>query len=142
MMVNVAAEGTDPDIEAILEGQKVQCLLPYSVHDEASRPNCPPGVRRAVSRFLYTINTGPLTAPEQADARAFFAAQIRNAKPENILRDLFHVWEAAKYGGDFFITRDTRLLSRADAIHAHKGIWVVSKEEAARLHEALVDEDH
>ena len=140
MMVNVAAEGSDANIEAMLEGQKVQCLLPYSAREEASRPNCPPAVRNAVSRFLFTLDVGPLTAPERTDARAFFAAQLRNAMPANILSDLFHVWKAAKYGGHFFVSGDRRLLSRADAIHKCKGIWVVSKEEAGALHEVVNDE--
>jgi hypothetical protein len=117
----------------------VQCLLPYSVHREASLPTVPSDVRSVTARFLHTIDVGPLSAPEREDVERFFAAHLREALPRNILADLFHVWESAKYGGRFFVTHDRRLAARADAIQAHKGIWIVTADEAAGLMRTMID---
>ena len=50
------------------------------------------------------------------------------AESKNIARDLFHVFEAQKYGGGHFITRDKRLLKRSDAIAQALQIEVLTPE--------------
>jgi hypothetical protein len=50
---------------------------------------------------------------------------------------LGHVWEAAKYGGGYFITRDQRLLARTELIAELKRIEIVNPETfLARVAEA------
>jgi hypothetical protein len=55
-------------------------------------------------------------------------AAIGNAEIRNIAADLFHVCEAAKYGG-YFVTRDRRLLSRASVIRRAIDTEVVNPSE-------------
>lgn len=138
MIVNLAASRADADVETLLESSHVQCLLPYSVLAEATRPGVPAPIRSATARFLYTI-MAPLTVPERADAAAFLATNQRQSLARNITADLTHVWEAAKYGGRFFITLDRRLTKRADAIYRHKGLWLMTPAEAAALHAAMLE---
>ncbi len=138
MIVNLAASRADADVETLLESSHVQCLLPYSILAEATRSGVPAPIRAATSRFLYTI-MAPLTVPERADIGAFLATNRRQSLVRNIAADLSHVWEAAKYGGRFFITQDRRLTKRADAIYRHKGLWLVTPSEAAALHAAMLN---
>jgi len=56
------------------------------------------------------------------------AAAKGNAKGENIAADLFHVCEAAKYGG-YFITRDKRLRARAGVVANMLQIDVVTPSQ-------------
>jgi hypothetical protein len=137
MIVNLAANGQNAEVETVLESEHVQCLLPHSVCTEASRSESPASVRAAVSRFLYTLGV-PLTQPERSEMQQFVAAHRGDASPQNIDDDLSHVWETAKYGGRFFVTSDQRLLKRADAILAYKGVMLVTPERAVEMHGVMV----
>jgi hypothetical protein len=141
MVVNFAASGHNVAVETVLESEHVQCLLPHSVCTEASRPESPAGVRAAVSRFLYSLRVS-LTQPERADMQRFVAAHRGDTSPQNIDDDLSHVWETAKYGGRFFVTTDRRLLKRADAVFAYKGVMLVTPERAAELHSVMISNNN
>jgi hypothetical protein len=132
MMVDLVASGIDSRMELLLESEHVQCLLPFSVREEA--PEC---LLQGIARFLHTVNMGPLTTPEHDDITRFRTQHQGRALPKNIHRDLSHVWESAKYGARFFVTHDKRLLKRKQAILAHKWIALVTLDEAVTLHNAM-----
>ncbi|MEO0494392.1 MAG: hypothetical protein AAF081_13370 [Actinomycetota bacterium] len=58
------------------------------------------------------------------------------------IRDAMHVWTAARYSYDAFITRDGSgkrpgVLTRADAIRDRFGLWVASPEAVVEFLERL-----
>jgi len=118
-LFNEIAEGTNPAVVEILrlykEGGGIQLLFPYSVQDELKAPNTPEVVRKAATQFVFTEKV-TLTDPERKTYEKLLADASGDAEPANIARDLFHVFESAKYGGGHFVTRDKRLLKRIDAI--------------------------
>lgn len=121
------ADGQDAavgEIVRLARSGEVTVLLPYSVQNELANPNTPAHVRRAATTFLFSIQVD-LTEEEQRRYLALVGAVKGNAEEKNIAPDLFHVCEAAKYGG-YFITRDKRLLARSGAISKVLQIDVVT----------------
>lgn len=112
-------------ILAIYDGGQITLLLPYSVQQELEVRSTPDSVRRAAANFNYSVKV-QLTKGEIELYEKLLAEARGDADPKNIDRDLFHVFEAAKYGGGHFITRDKGLLKRAEAIASQLGIEVVT----------------
>jgi len=111
------ADGQDTAVKEIVclaRSGEITVLLPYSVQNELRNPNTPAHVRQAATKFLFSMEV-PLTAEELRRYRNLVEAVKGDAEEKNIGPDLFHVCEAAKYGG-YFITRDKRLLARSEAI--------------------------
>lgn len=124
------ANGRDPDVNEIVrlvDDEGLQVVLPYSVKAELESKSTPSHVRAAASHFLFTLQTS-LTSQERQRRDRLFEAAKRNADLKNIAADLGHVFEAAKYGG-YFITKDSRLLSRRDTIVEVLQINVVNPRE-------------
>jgi len=129
-ILDEVADGEDAAVNEIvsLAGTgEITLLLPYSVQNELTNSNTPAHVRRAATHFLFSVEV-ELTDEERRRYRDLVAAVKGNAEEKNIAPDLFHVCEAAKYGG-YFITRDKRLLARSDAIAAILQIDVVTPTE-------------
>ena len=121
------ADGEDAAVNKIVDlaqSGEITLLLPYSVQNELKNPNTPAHVRRAATLFLFSVEVG-LTDGERRHYRDLVDAVKGNAEEKNIAPDLFHVCEAAKYGG-YFITRDKRLLHRSGAIASILQIDVVT----------------
>ena len=139
MMLNLAADRGDSRLEALLEGGKVQCLIPFSVREEGSRPESPPQIKVAISRFIYTCDV-ELNPIEKSDIASFQRLHRGDAEPKNIDADLTHVWEAAKYQGRYFVTADRRLLNRTNEIAAYKSIQVITLDHAISLYEVMAQQ--
>lgn len=125
---HIAAVTWEP-IRHILELQranKIQLIIPHSVHTELLRPKTPAEVRAAAQDLIFTIPVG-LTVGERKERDHLLKLAKGNAELKNIAADLLHVAEAAKYGG-YFITLDERLLKRAAVISDVIGIEVVTPE--------------
>jgi hypothetical protein len=90
-------------------------LLPYSVQAEIKHPNTPADVKRKAEQFIYS-NEVELTAPECATYYKTCILIRGNAQPGQHEKDAFHLFESQKNGGRFFITKDGRLLKKADEI--------------------------
>ena len=121
------ADGEDAAVNEIVElGQsgEIMVLLPYSVQNELKNPRTPAHVNRAATQFMFSIEVG-LTEGELRRYSDLVAAVKGDAEEKNIAPDLFHICEAAKYGG-YFITRDKRLLARSGAIASILQIDVVT----------------
>lgn len=122
------ADGEDAAVNEIVgleQTGKIILLPPYSVQNELKRPNTPAHVQRAATLFLFSMQVG-LTEVEQRRYSSLVAAVKGDAKEKNIAPDLFHVFEAAKHGGGYFITHDKRLLARSEAISTELQIDVVT----------------
>jgi len=118
MIADEISAGEAPSIARImsLEAQgEIGLVIPQSVRAELLRTTTPPTPRAIASQHIFTLPV-TLTAEELEERAAFINAVRGNAAPENIDADLRHVWEAAKYGGRYFITLDKRLLRRAGMI--------------------------
>ena len=121
------ADGQDAAVNEIVrlaERGEITLLLPYSVQTEIKNPSTPAHVRQAANLFLFSVEV-QLTAEERRRCGDLVAAVKGNAEEKNIVPDLFHVCEAAKYGG-YFITRDKPLLARNAAIASILQIDVVT----------------
>lgn len=95
----------------LAERGEIDLVLPFSVKSEIKHPNTPPEIKRQAADFVYTLQT-QLT-PNELAIRAKLLILIQgNAKPGKHDRDVFHLFEAEKYGGGYFITKDGRLLRK------------------------------
>ena len=122
-----AADGEDAAVSEIVElaqSEEITLLLPYSVQSELKNPKTPAHVQRAAAQFPFSLEV-ELTDGERCRYRVLVNAVKGDAEEKNIAPDLFHVCEAAKYGG-YFITRDKRLLTRSGAIASILQIDVVT----------------
>lgn len=115
------------EIVSLVRTGEITLLLPYSVQNEIKNPYTPAHVRRAANHFLFSVEV-ELTDGERCRYRDLVAAVKGNAEEKNIAPDLYHVWEAAKYGR-YFITRDKRLLARSGAIASILQMDVVTPTE-------------
>jgi hypothetical protein len=135
-ILNLIADGSDADMDVLAASENIQLLMPYSVVSEVDKPSTPAHVKKAASELIRSLQVG-LNAEERADMAAFTAALMGKKKPENIVPDLKHAWEARKYGR-FLISVDHDLLSRAEAIRGWNGLHVLRPAEARALHDAMV----
>ena len=129
-ILNEVANGQSEAVQEILrllDEEPIAFLLPYSVQNELKDPSTPEPVLKASHYFGYSIEV-KLTDGENKLYQRLLAEASGEAESKNIARDLFHVFEAQKYGGGHFITRDKRLLKRSDAIAQALQIEVLTPE--------------
>jgi len=124
-----AMEGDEAEaVKAILElhaNQQLGLLIPYSVKDEIEHENTPDHVKERAQQLSYTSPVD-LTEPERELRKEACALMRGNAKPGSHDADAYHLVEAAKHGGRYFITNDKRVLKRQEDISALLGIKVVT----------------
>lgn len=89
-------------------------LIPHSVVKEIESNATPVLVKRILYGFLHTEPV-ELNFEELNNLNKLFMNAKGNAKSKNIIPDLRHIAEAAKYG-HYFVTLDARLLKRRDNI--------------------------
>jgi hypothetical protein len=117
-------------------------LFPYSVKAEIEHPNTPADVKHIAAQFLYT-NEVELTAPEWLTHDKIRTLIRGNAQPSKHDKDAFHLVESQKYGGRFFITKDSRLLKKAAEIWAMlRPLRVVKPSEFLAAYSALAEKRH
>ena len=69
-----------------------------------------------------------LAAPEIANRNRLIEDARGNSKRKNVERDLNHIFDADKYGGGHFVTRDDWLLRNAERIRDLAQVEVVTHE--------------
>jgi len=111
--------------------------IPHTVYTQLNVPETPTDVRKLLHEFLKTMPV-ELNSQEHQQILALFKIAIGNAQSKNIVSDLRHVAEAAKYGG-FFITLDKRLLKRNDKVReVFPAFTIVNPPQALqKLREAI-----
>jgi predicted nucleic acid-binding protein len=96
------------------EGE-IGLILPFSVKMEIAHPTTPSHVKRSASCMIYTEPT-ELTSNERAIHDSILRIIQGNANPGKHDRDVMHLFEAHKYGGGYFITKDKRLLDKREEV--------------------------
>ena len=137
---NVLDRRGDADDEAVDEmlslygDGKITLLMPHSVKAEIEHPNTPAEVK---ARAMSIIFTEPVTlTPNEVERHRQVRDLVQgNAVPGTHDRDAYHVVEAGKYGGGYFVTRDARLLKMGREVSALLQIEVVSPTEFMRKYQ-------
>lgn len=110
---------------------KVLLQIAHSTQKEIEHPNTPAWVKAEAQNLVYSIQV-QLTPNEVAILRKIEDALAGNGNVENIAQDARHVFEAQKYGS-YFITTDTRILDRAQALRDSYGVVIVKPSEFLAL---------
>lgn len=97
--------------QELREADMFQVVVPHGVVNEAKHPSTPASAQTALTSGIFTVPT-PLTEGERRLRTAIVDELRGNAKPGKHEADANHLFEACKYGG-YFITHDTRVLTRA-----------------------------
>lgn len=101
-------------VERLLQlrhGGHLNFVIPGSVRGEIEHPNTPATVKSAMLPEVYSLNVGK-TDGELAQLAKVTAILQGEAKPDKHKADAHHLFEAAKYGGGYFVTEDGRILGR------------------------------
>lgn len=107
-------------------------IVAHSVQKELYHPNTPEDVKRMGNELVYTIES-ELT-PELMRKRDEIRTLIQgNAKPGKHKGDADHLFELYKFGGGYFVTTDTRLLSHSDALFRKYFITTIKPTEYEAL---------
>ncbi len=143
---NVLDRLGDADDDAVDEmlslrrDDKITLQIPHSVKHEIDDPSTPPEVKARASEFGYTM---PVTlTPNEVELHRRVRGLVQgNARPGKHDSDAYHVVEAAKYGGGYFVTRDPRLLKKGREVSALLQIEVVSPTEFMRKYQGFAASD-
>jgi hypothetical protein len=114
----IERNGTDHDllVDRLLElvsAHVISLVLPKGVRHEILNPKTPAHKQEAVQLKPYTLTVG-LNADEQRQHQIITRELQGNATtPGKHHADADHLFEAGKYGAGYFITHDTRILTRA-----------------------------
>jgi hypothetical protein len=98
-------------------------LLSYSVVKELHHPHTPEAIRVVYLSKLQTMKF-ELTDAEQQLKKQILSILAGNGKPENMMADAMHVFEAQKYG-NYFVTLDEGILKKADDIKELCGLNII-----------------
>ena len=88
--------------------------IAHSTQKEVEHPNTPRWVKREANKLIYTIETS-LTPDEQTRKTKILMILAANGKPENMIKDSEHIFEADKYGS-YFVTADERILKKREEL--------------------------
>jgi predicted nucleic acid-binding protein len=116
------------EILVLARSLKISLMLPHSVKAEIEHPNTPAEVKRRALGLIYTERVS-LTESERALHRQAREIVRGNARPGKHDRDAFHVVEAEKYGGGYFVTNDARLLKKRAELERVLAIAIVTPTE-------------
>lgn len=106
---------------------KILIQIAHSTQKEIEHPNTPAWVRSEALSMIYTLPV-QLTEGEMRQLREIEMIIAGNGKVENILQDARHVFEAQKYGS-YFVTTDSRILSRAHKLKSACNVIVLKPSE-------------
>jgi len=115
-------DGTSRDalIDRLLALQhrgQISITLPRGVREEALHTRTPRYVRDEIFSKIFTIPRG-LTEQELQQRRRIEAVLQSNSMPGKHRADAADLFEAAKCGGGYFVTNDSRVLNKAGELAA------------------------
>ena len=111
-------------------------MIPYSVKSELENPDTPADVKARMSGIVFSepVQLTPGELKEHQEVRNLVRG---NARPGKHDMDAFHVVEAAKHGGGYFVTRDHRLLRKAVELEDMLHIKVVTPSDFMAFYRAF-----
>lgn len=137
----VDRDGTSRDslvdrLLALRAATKINLVVPGSVRAEVQHPRTPLDVKSAVLGEIYSLPVGK-TAGEHDTLRKVQALLRGNASSGKHDDDAFHLCEAAKYGGGYFITHDGRMLRKRDDLRSLLGpsLCIVTLQEFLEIYD-------
>jgi len=104
----------DPLIDRLLTLQKmgeITIVVPGSVRREIEHPRTPNSVKNQILPMIFSLSVGKTVAEHETirNVRSLLRGNASTGKHD---ADGFHLCEAAKYGGGYFITHDGRMLDK------------------------------
>ncbi len=106
---------------------KLLVQIAHSTRKEIEHPNTPAWVKQAALSLIYTVQV-QLAVDEVRNLQKIESILAGNGKVENIRQDAMHIFEAQKYGS-YFITTDSRILSRAVSLRSECSVTVLKPSE-------------
>ena len=104
-------DGHEADVNRVLALKRaghINLIAPKGVRSEVLHANTPAAVRESVTAQIFSLPVG-LNLVEQSQLARIKAILQGNGAPGSHAADAEHVFEAAKYGGGYFITHDRRI---------------------------------
>jgi len=124
-------------IRALEDAGRLRLIIAHSTVKELEHPNVPQKIKQDAVARIRSLQV-ELTAGEDQQKRRILEILAGNGKPENMVQDADHVFEAQKYGGGYFLTVDKGILRKAPDIHALCGVNVMTPSSfLAELGETL-----
>jgi len=90
---------------------EITIVVPGSVRQEIEHPRTPNSVKTQILPMIFSLPVGKTAAEHETlrDVRSLLRGNASTGKHD---ADGFHLCEAAKYGGGYFITHDGRMLDK------------------------------
>lgn len=105
--------------------------IAHSTQKEVEHPNTPGWVKREANKLIYTIETS-LTPDEQNRKTKILKILAGKGKPEKIIKDSEHVFEADKYGS-YFVTTDDRILKKREELKDVVSVHILKPNELLEI---------
>ena len=126
---------------ALDETGEITIVMPGSVRREVKHPRTPRDVMRQLLPAVYSLPVGKTAAEHEklCDVQRLLRG---NAITDKHDADGSHLCEAAKYGGGYFITHDSRLLKKRAALERLLGpaLCIVTLQEYLDAYERFRNE--
>ncbi len=105
--------------------------IAHSIQKEVEHPNTPMWVKREANKLIYTIETS-LTQNERNRKTTILRILAGNGKPEKMVKDSEHVFEADKYGS-YFVTTDERILKKKEELEDIVSAFILKPSELLEI---------
>jgi len=121
---------------------KINLIAPQGVRREVQHPNTPNTIRDVVSSQIFSLPVELNSEELQLRARIYGILK-GNAPSDKHAADAQHVFEAAKYGGGYFVTHDCRINhTKRHELEAvlPPSLWIVTLREFLSIYDRYESE--
>ena len=119
------------EIFCLYEQGKFVLNIAHSNLKEIDHPNTPIWVKKEAEALIYTLPVD-LTPEEIQLKQRILVILAGKGKPENMVKDAEHVFEASKYCG-YFITTDKRILKKKSELNGIVSCFIVKPSEFIKI---------
>ena len=113
------------------ESGKLVLHITHSNQKELEHPNTPSFVKKLAGKFIFTCDV-QLVDEELARKELALKILAGNGRPERMLGDAEHVFNASRYG-PYFVTTDNRILKKHDVLRRLCGVHVLKPSEIIEI---------
>jgi len=139
-----ALEHSRPDqvsrLLALKADGRINLIVPKGVRLETAHPNTPVEISRTMAAQIFTLEV-KRSSREEHELALIKAILQGNAMSGKHAADAEHLFEAAKYGGGYFITHDARMV-RQKRTELEKvlppSLWIVTLDEYLATYDEFV----